>query len=356
MHLCIRQLIEMNYKIKKVDKKILEDSKRRWDGIAKPIDGLGKMEHLITKIAGAQNQVEACIEKKAVLVFCADNGVVKQKVSQVDSSVTANIVRSIQGGTSSVAVMAKQVGADVFVYDVGVLTDEPGVIQAKQLYGTEDMSVGPAMDRKVCEATIESGIQAVKKLKEEGYHLVATGEAGIGNTTTSAAVAGALLNLDAEVVTGKGSGLTEAAYKHKISIVKKAWDVNQISETKDVVEILSKVGGLDLAALTGAYLGAAMYGMPIIMDGIISAVAALCACSMNENAADYIISSHMSTEPAMVKICEKLGLEPVIHGGMHLGEGTGAVLLMSMLEPIMAVYNSGTTFDKISVEQYERLS
>ena len=341
--------------IVKADNKIVTDSKARWDSIAKPIEGLGRMEELITKIAGAQNRVDVDISKKAVVVFCADNGVVKQNISQVDSSVTANIVRSVNGGTSSVAVMAKSAGADVFVYDVGVLSDEPGVINCKLMHGTEDISEGPAMSKETAIGTIKNGIEAITKLKEEGYNLVATGEAGIGNTTTSAAVAGALLKLDASVVTGKGSGLTDEAYLHKIDIVRKAWQVNDIEHTKDTIDVIAKVGGLDIAALVGAYLGAAMNHMPIIMDGIISAVAALCAVSINESVRDYIIPSHMSIEPAMIKICKQIGIEPVIHANMHLGEGTGAVLLMPMLDTVMAVYNSGTTFDVIDVEQYERL-
>lgn len=341
--------------IVKADNKIITDSKARWDSIAKPIEGLGRMEELITKIAGAQNRVDVDISKKALVVFCADNGVVKQNISQVDSSVTANIVRSVNGGTSSVAVMAKSVGADVFVYDVGVLSDESGVINCKLKHGTDDISEGPAMSKETAIGTIRNGIEAITKLKEEGYNLVATGEAGIGNTTTSAAVAGALLKLDASVVTGKGSGLTDEAYLHKIDIVRKAWQVNDIEHTKDTIDVIAKVGGLDIAALVGAYLGAAMNHMPIIMDGIISAVAALCAVSINESVKDYIIPSHMSMEPAMIKICKQIGIEPVIHANMHLGEGTGAVLLMPMLDTVMAVYNSGTTFDVIDVEQYERL-
>lgn len=345
----------MNYSIDKADINIITDSKKRWDSIAKPIEGLGKMEELITKIAGAQNKTDVCIDKKAVVVFCADNGVVKQNISQVDSSVTSNIVRSIQGGTSSVAVMARSANADVFVYDVGVLTDESGVINLKLMHGTEDISEGPAMSRVTAVATIESGIAAVTKLSKEGYNLIATGEAGIGNTTTSAAVAGALLGLDAKIVTGKGSGLTDEALRHKIDIVNKAWKVNEIEKSADAIDVIAKVGGLDIAALTGAYIGAAMNHVPIIMDGIISAVAALCAFCINENVKDYIIPSHMSMEPAMIKICDRLGLEPVIHADMHLGEGTGAVLLMPMLDMVMTVYNSGTTFDKIEVKQYERL-
>jgi len=341
--------------IEKVNKDILQASKKQWDSIAKPIDGLGKMEELITKIAGAQNRVNVDISKKVVVVFCADNGVVKQNISQVDSSVTANIVRSIQGGTSSVAVMAKSVNADIFVVDVGVLTDEKGVINAKLMYGTNDISEGSAMTRDTAIATINKGIDIVTDLKKKGYNLVATGEAGIGNTTSSAAVAGALLKLDASVVTGRGSGLTDKGYLRKIDIVKKAWKVNDIENVTDAVDIISRVGGLDIAALTGAFLGAAMNHIPIIMDGVISAVAAACAFTINENVRDYIIPSHMSMEPAMVKICEMMGLEPVIHANMHLGEGTGAVLLMSMLDTVMAVYCSETTFDKIDVKQYERL-
>lgn len=344
----------MNYRIEKVNENVLNESRNLWESIAKPIEGLGIMEKLITRIAGVQNNINVNIDKKAVVVFCADNGVVKQNVSQVDSSVTANIVRSINGGTSSVAVMAKSAGAHVFVYDVGVLSDEEDVINCKLMYGTEDISEGPAMSREVAIATIENGITAINRLKEEGYNLIATGEAGIGNTTTSAAVAGALLGLKASEVTGKGSGLSDEAYYHKIDIVEKAWKVNNINEFSDVIDVISKVGGLDIAALTGAYIGAAMNHIPIIMDGIISAVAALCAFYINENVRDYIIPSHMSMEPAMIKICEKLELDPVIHANMHLGEGTGAVLLMPMLDTVMAVYNSGTTFEKINVEQYER--
>lgn len=347
-------------KIEKVNDNIIKASKAHWDSIAKPIEGLGKMEELITKIAGAQDQVEIDISKKAVLAFCSDNGVVKQNISQVDSSVTANIVKSMQAGTSSVAVMAKAVGADVFVVDVGVLSDEEGVINKKYMYGTDDISVGPAMSMEVAKKTIATGIEMVHELKEKGYNIVATGEAGIGNTTTSSAVAGALLNFPADVVTGKGSGLSDDALLHKIEIVKKSWEVNGISideneqENKNAIEILAKVGGLDIAALTGAYLGAAECHMPIVMDGIISAVAALCAYYVNPLVADYIIPSHMSMEPAMIKICEKLSIAPIIYADMHLGEGTGAVLMLSMLDTALAVYRNGASFDKIDVKQYER--
>lgn len=337
------------------DNRITEAAKRHWDGIAKPVDGLGEMENIITKIAGAQGSDRVDISRKALVVYCSDNGVTRQNISQVDSSVTGNIVRSIVAGTSSVAVMAKAAHTDVYVIDTGVLTDEEGVIDIKLMHGSDDISEGPAMSYDVALATIEKSADFISGLKTKGYNIIATGEAGIGNTTTSAALASALLKMDARVVTGRGSGLTDEAYAHKIDIVRQALSVNDIENVSDVIDVLVLVGGLDIAGLTGAYIGAALNHIPIIMDGFISAVAALIACRLNPKVKDYIIPSHMSREPAMVKICEELGINPVIYADMHLGEGTGAVLMMSMLDTAMAVYDNAATFDHIEVKQYERL-
>lgn len=359
-------LNEVCDRIASIDKQIIKNSKAHWDSIAKPIEGLGRMEELVTRIAGAQGDVNADIGKKAVVVFCADNGVVKKGVTQVDSSVTGNIVRSLVRGTASVAVMAKQAGADCFVADVGVLTDEEGAINLKLMHGTNDISEGPAMTREIAIKTMENAANLIFDLKDKGYKIVATGEAGIGNTTTTAAVASALLGLDPEITTGKGSGLTDAALLNKIEVIKKSLSVNghanvsrnnkEAGKQRDfAIDVLYKVGGLDIAAMAGAYLGAAACGMPIVMDGVISSVAALVAYMINPLVKDYIIPSHMSSEPAMVKICEILGIEPVVYAGMHLGEGTGAVLMLAMLDNVISVYHDGASFETIDVDQYEHL-
>lgn len=324
-----------------------------FDHIAKPVGSLGKLETLLAKIAGASRTPMIRISKKCVLVFCADNGVLAQGVAQSTHDVTTAIAKSLLNHTTSLCAMASVCHADVFPIDMGMIDIVDGMIPCAVARGTKDMTQEPAMTRAQAEQAVLTGIQMVKQRKKEGYQLIATGEAGIGNTTTSSAVLSALLNVPAEIVTGRGSGLTEEGLIRKQNAVKKAIEVNQ-PDPSDVLDVLSKVGGFDIAGMVGAFLGGALYGIPVIIDGFISGVAALCAVKLCPAVSGYILPSHVSAEPAGQLLMEALGLDPVIHAEMRLGEGTGAVALMPLLDMAASVYHNAASFDDIHVEAYEK--
>ncbi len=325
-----------------------------WNKIAKPLGSLGKLEALLQQIAAITGSPEMNFGRRAVLVFCADNGVLAQGVAQSTHEVTTAIARSLAAGTASVNAMAKAVGTDVYPIDMGMVDQVPEVRNCRIAAGTADMTQGPAMTRAQAEQAIVSGMDLVKELKERGYGLIATGEAGIGNTTSSSAVAAVLLDLPVEVVTGRGSGLTDAGLLRKQEAIARAIDLNR-PDKSDPVDVLSKVGGFDIAAMTGAFLGGALYRVPVIVDGLISSVAALCAAQICPLVKDYMIPSHLTAEPAGVKIMEELAIDPVIHGDLRLGEGTGAVALLPLLDMASAVYHKAATFDGIRVEAYKPL-
>ena len=321
--------------------------------MTKPVGSLGKLENLIQRIAAASGTVDVDISKKGVLVFCADNGVLAQGVAQSTHDVTTAIARSMVRHTTSVCVMAKACGADVFPVDMGMIDQVEGLLPRSLGKGTGDISQGPAMTREQAMQAIQTGIELVGQRKEEGYCLIATGEAGIGNTTTSSAVLSVLLEQPVELVTGRGSGLTDEGLLRKRSAIERAIAVNQ-PDKEDIIDVLSKVGGFDIAAMTGAFLGGALYHVPIIMDGFISGAAALCAVRLCPAVLGYILPSHITAEPAGQMLMRELGLEPMLHGDMRLGEGTGAVALIPLLDQAVAVYRHAATFDDIAVEAYEK--
>lgn len=340
-------------KIVPANQEIYEACENRFDKIAKPVGSLGKLETLVERIAAASDTVEVDISKKCVLVFCADNGVLAQGVAQSTHDVTTAIARSLVRQTTSVSVMAKACGADVFPVDMGMVDKVEGLADYSVKSGTDDISKGPAMSREEAVQAICTGIELAGLRAKEGYRLIATGEAGIGNTTTSSAILSVLLEKPAAEVTGRGSGLTDKGLLRKQRTIELAIRVNQPNK-EDVVDLLSKVGGFDIAAMTGAFLGGALYHVPVIMDGFISQVAALCAVRLCPAVMGYILPSHISAEPAGRMLMKALGFEPIIHGNMRLGEGTGAVALMPLLDMAVAVYRNAATFDDIEVEAYQK--
>ena len=347
------ELKELISQISPADKKAYEACIYHFDHIAKPVGSLGKLETLLAKTAGALGTPAIDISKKCVLVFCADNGVLAHGVAQSTHDVTTAIAKSLTRNTTSVSTMAAACGADVFPIDMGIIDPVDGLLPFSLGRGTADMTIGPAMSREQAEKAIYTGINLVRQRKEEGYRLIATGEAGIGNTTTSSAVLSVLMNLPVESVTGRGSGLTDEGLIRKQNAIKKAIETNQ-PNPEDAIDILSKVGGFDIAAMTGAFLGGAIYHVPVIMDGFISGVAALCAAKLCPEVKDYILPSHISAEPAGQLIHSTLGFSPIIHADMRLGEGTGAVALMPFLDMAAAVYKNAASFDDIEVEPYEK--
>ena len=341
-------------RIKPLDEKAMDRASKRWNSIAKPLHSLGALETMLIKIAGMTGSEDIHLEKKGLIAMCADNGVVEEGVTQTGQEVTAIVAENFLAGTTTACVMCKKCGARLFPVDVGMAVDTKVRTDLKVAMGTRNMTKGPAMTREEAIRGIEAGIAVAEELKEKGYQLLATGEMGIGNTTTSSAVASVLLGKPVEDMTGRGAGLSSEGLNRKIKAIKKAIALNN-PDRSDVIDVLAKVGGLDIAGMAGVFLGGAALGMPVVMDGFISCVAALIAQRICPNAGEYMIPSHVSREPAAHLILKELGKEAVLHAGMCLGEGTGAVALFPGLDLAEAVYNSMSTFGDINVEQYEEL-
>lgn len=345
------KLKEYLEQIKPVDKKAMELAEKRWDSIAKPLKSLGKIETNLIQIAGIQRTSAICLKKKALVVMCADNGVVEEGVTQTGQEVTAIVAENFLDEKSCAAIMCEDTGTDIFPIDIGMAVDTPRVEKHKIAYGTKNMAKEPAMTREEAERGIITGIQIVERLKKEGYDIIATGEMGIGNTTTSSAVAGVLLNQSVESVTGRGAGLDSAGLKRKMEVIKKAIKMHK-PNPKDPVDVLAKVGGFDIAGLAGLYLGGAIYGIPVVADGFISGVAALAAIRMEPLVQDYVLASHVSKEPAGAMILEAIGKSPSITCDMCLGEGTGAVALFPLLSMGLHIYEKMSTFAQIEIADY----
>ena len=339
--------------IENLDNVAMETARKKWNSIAKPLHSLGKLEEHIIRIAGITGNAEVELKNRALIAMCADNGVVEEGVTQTGQEVTAIVAENFLEGATSAAIMCQSAEVDLFPIDIGMVRDTR-VPNYKVAYGTKNMVKEPAMTREEVWQAIEIGIRKVEQLKEQGYEIIATGEMGIGNTTTSSAVASMLLSVAPEQVTGRGAGLSSAGLEKKISVIKDAI-ANYQPDKEDPVDVLSKVGGLDIAGLTGVFLGGALYRVPVVIDGFISSVAALCAARMVPVSKSYFLPSHVSKEPAGAMLLEALELSPLLTCNMSLGEGTGAVAVIPILEMGLSVYREMTTFEKAKIEQYEVL-
>lgn len=339
--------------IRPIDELARKQCRLRWDSIAKPLHSLGKLEDGITQIAGITGTHEVNLDKKALVIMCADNGVVAEGVTQAGSEVTALVAENFLKGTSCVCTMAKQAGVDVYPIDIG-MNRNTKVLNKKTAFGTKNILYEPAMSREQALQSIETGIRTVSDLKNKGYNIIATGEMGIGNTTTSSAVASVLLDLPAEQVTGKGAGLSETGLNHKIDVIKKAILVNR-PDKKDPLDVLSKIGGFDIGGLAGVYIGGAVHRIPIVMDGFISLAAALVAIRIEPKVREFIIPSHASGEYGGRLLLDTIGFEPYLTCDMCLGEGTGGVALFPLLDMGLAVYRQMSTFEQINIEPYHPL-
>ena len=326
-------------------------ARRHWDAVAKPLNGLGQLEEVIARMAGTaplKREVRKC-----VVPFCADNGVVAEGVTQTDSSVTAVVAGNMLTGAASVCCMGRVTGAAVLPVDAGMLTEVPGMRSIKVSRGTANLAGEPAMTRRQCLAVLLAGLELAGELAEE-FDILAAGEMGIGNTTTSSAVAAALLERPASEMTGKGAGLSDEGLRRKIEVIDRALARHR-PEPGDPVDVISKVGGYDIAAMTGFYLGCALHRVPAVMDGFISTVAALAAVRLCPAAGDALIASHLSAEPGAGYVMEALGLRPLLRLGMALGEGTGAVSVMPLIDMALRVYFDMPSFDNAGIEAYQPL-
>ncbi len=336
-----------------LDEKSMALARKRWDSIAKPIGSLGLLEEAVIKVAGLIGSDKVCFDKKATLVMCADNGVVAQGISQVGSDVTALVASNMTRGETCLCRMSAIAQADVAPIDVGMVVEVEGVLNKKTARGTQDISKGPAMTREDALYAIQVGIDLVQEYKNKGYRLLATGEMGIGNTTTASAIATVLLNEEVQNVTGKGSGLTNAAFENKKRVIQQSININQ-PDKNNGLDVLIKLGGFDIAAMAGMFIGGAVHRVPILIDGMISSVAAVVAKSIEPKSVYAMLASHCSAEPAGKMVLEHLGLEPLLQAHMRLGEGTGAVAVMPVLDMAVEVYQNMSTFEEINLDDYER--
>ncbi len=334
------------------DRAAEEQALGHWDAVAKPLHGLGRLEDAVARMAGVAPLRREY--RKAVAVFCADNGVVAQGVTQTDSAVTALVAANMLRGAASVCCMAGVAGAEVFPVDAGMATEVEGLRSIKVARGTRDLSREPAMTRQQCLSVLLAGMDMARELGERGFTLLAAGEMGIGNTTTSSAVAAALLGRSAGEVTGRGAGLSDRGLERKIAVIDSALALHR-PDPADPVDVLAKVGGYDIAAMAGFYLGCARHRIPAVMDGFISTVAALAAVRLCPAAGDALVASHLSAEPGAGFVMEALGQPPLLCLGMALGEGTGAVSAMPLLDMALRVYFDMPSFDGIGIEAYRPL-
>ncbi|MDO4475963.1 MAG: nicotinate-nucleotide--dimethylbenzimidazole phosphoribosyltransferase [Lachnospiraceae bacterium] len=342
--------------IRPADQEIEKQSWDFWDTRCKPLRGFGYLEEMVVRLAGMTGQVHPSIAKRAVVIMGADNGVVEEGVSQCGPEVTTQVLENMGERKSSVCVMSQKLGAEVVPIDIGMKTPaaHPGVRVRVIRRGTGNIAKEPAMTRDECIRAILVGAETARELKEEGYELIMVGEMGIANTTTSSACACVMFDQDPEQTTGRGAGLSGEGLRRKKEVIRQALRVNA-PDASDPVDILAKVGGLDIAGMTGLYLGAASVGLPAMIDGAISGIAAVLASRICPAAKDYMLPSHSTAEPVGAMITKELGLEPILFAGMHLGEATGAAMVLPLLDMALHVYETLPGFADSNVEQYEHL-
>ncbi len=340
--------MELTLNIQPLDEAAMADARARQAQLAKPPGSLGRLEDLSVQLAGITGRVHNKIDKKHLLVFAADNGVVEEGVSSAPQSVTLMQTINLTRAKTGASTLCKHFGCGITVCDVGVNADirEPKVLNKKIAYGTQNIVNGPAMTRQQALQAIRTGMALAL---ETDADVIGIGEMGIGNTTTSSAVLSVLLDADVDAVTGRGGGITDASFLKKKQVIKDAIAVNA-PDKEDVVDVLAKVGGFDIAAMCGAFLGCAQKRCPVVIDGFISAVAALCAYKLCPNAVQYFIPSHASYEIGYKLAMDAMHLEPMFLLGMRLGEGSGCPLAFEILDAACAIINDMATFDQAGID------
>ena len=358
-------------RIPRPDPDAMRAAKSRWNSIAKPLHSLGRLEDAVAQIAGIQETAEIDISRKAVVVLCADHGVVREGVTQTGSEVTRVVAEQIAAGHSTVSLMARRAGAQVFVIDLGMDCEPfpqkelvPGEITDRKVRrGTGNIAVERAMTQQECMQAICAGIGIAQELADRGFKVVGLGEMGIGNTTPSSVIASICYDLLPEVAAGKGAGLSAEGLERKVEVVARArqryWDeaaaaaADEYFSARVAIELLSQVGGAEIAGMAGVCIGAAACGMTVLLDGFISDIAAAVAVLMQSRCREYLIASHLSSEPAATLVLNMLKMNALIDADMHPGEGCGAAAAMPLLDMAADVYREMSTFEQIGINAYE---
>ncbi|KQO04328.1 nicotinate-nucleotide--dimethylbenzimidazole phosphoribosyltransferase [Paenibacillus sp. Leaf72] len=329
-----------------------EAARRHSDQLTKPPGSLGKLEDVACQIAGISGERWPDMERKAVIIMAGDHGVCEEGVSAFPQAVTPQMVLNFLNGGAAVNVLARQAGADVFCVDIGVNAElaHPKLLSRKIMYGTANMAKGAAMTKEQSIRAILTGVEVVDELYEKGYRAFAIGEMGIGNTTASAAITTVLTGLPPEETVGRGTGINDEAWKNKVEVVKRAIAVNAPDEL-DPFDVLMKLGGVEIAGLVGVIIGAAANSCPVVIDGYISSVAALVASRISDKTKPSMIASHLSYEQGHAKLLKAVGLSPMIHMDMRLGEGTGAVLCFHFIDAALKLMQEMATFESAGVSK-----
>ena len=341
MHL-LKQTLDA---IRPVDRVVMAAAQREIDYCLKPPGSLGKLESMARQIAGITGQVHNAIRKKAIVVMMADNGVYTEGVAMYPQDITRIGAEFVTTGRMGVNFLARQAGADIIAVDIGIQVDVdlPRVINRKVRHGTANFLKEPAMTREEAIQAIEAGIEVTNDAIDRGYDLIGTGEIGIGNTTASSAVLFAFTGAPIDRVVGRGAGLTDEAFARKKAVVEEAVRRHR-PDPDDPLDVLAKVGGLDIAGMVGTYLACAARRVPVVTDGLISNVAALAAMRCKPEAVQYMIPSHISFEPGAKLLKEITGLEPMLDMDMRLGEGTGCALVFTIIEAALRMIEEMGTF------------
>ncbi len=340
-------------RIQPIELRLLAQAQARLDRLTKPIGSLGRLEELAAHYVMITGEMNPKVPRGAVYTFAADHGVTVEGVSAYPSAVTPQMVLNFLRGGAGVNVLARHVGIEVRVVDIGVAFDfesAPGLIQRKVMPGTKNLMVESAMSLAQAEQALHVGIELATEAAQEGIGLIGTGEMGIGNTTASSAIAAVMTGRSVAEVTGRGTGIDDAGHAHKIDVIQRALAFHRL-DSADAMEVLAKVGGLEIGGLAGLMLGAAAARIPVVLDGFIAGAAALIAVGLQPRCKDYLIASHQSVERGHRAILDHLGLKPLLDLDLRLGEGTGACLGMSLVLAAIKILTEMATFDEAGVSE-----
>jgi nicotinate-nucleotide--dimethylbenzimidazole phosphoribosyltransferase len=339
--------------IRPIEKALQPEIQLHLDSLTKPQGSLGKLEDISLQYCLITNTIRPSLLKKKIFTFGADHGVVEEGISAFPKAVTPQMVQNMLSGSAAINVLARHVGADVCVIDIGVDEDFgniPGLINRKIRKGTNNITKGPAMTELETKQALQVGIELAQQAADEGVSILGTGDMGIGNTTSSSALFAALLPCDVESITGKGTGISNDGLKRKIMVIKKALAINK-NRLSSPLGALAALGGFEIAGICGLVLGAASRRIPVVIDGFISSASALVACRMCEPIKDYLFFSHCSNEKGHKTFYSIFGAQPILDLNMRLGEGTGAALAMSIIEASIKIYNEMATFSSAGVSE-----
>lgn len=342
--------------IQPLDEAAMKAAQKRQNELTKPAGSLGRLEELSVQLAGIQRKPLPSIKEKAVIVMAGDHGVTAEGVSAYPAEVTPQMVLNFLNGGAAINVLARHIGARVVVVDMGVAgeipTAEANLIRRRIGAGTANLARGPAMSRAQAEEALQSGIEIAWAEISKGADILGTGDMGIGNTTPSAAIACALMNVSPEKVAGRGTGVDDEGLRRKIAAIQRGLEVNR-PNPKDALDVLSKVGGFEIGGLAGVMIGAAAKGVPLMVDGFISTAAAMIAVTLAPQCKDYLIAAHRSKEHGHALMLEWLGMKPLLDLDLRLGEGTGAALGISLAEAACKILSEMATFREAGVSEKE---